>query len=401
MPLYSFKAKDNKEKVIEDVVQATSRTDAATILRSNDLKILTIQKVQRAALFLGKISTAEKASFCRFMASMMRAGLPLPQAVDVIRKETENKRLNKILFDVSFQVKKGSSLSSVLSTYKKDFGVVFLTMLKAGEESGTLDESFDYLSKQLLASYELTQKIKGSLMYPIVILFAMSANAIVMLLFVLPKLSDVFLELNVELPKTTELTLKFGKYVGENKTLVLSSVLVFGIVATALFLIEKTRKLFLTFITKFPIVNKLVNQIDSARFARTLSTLLRSGVPIISALDVSSEVITQDRLRIYAESFSKGVSTGASLSDLLDNKGSSFPRTMVQTIRAGEKTGSLDIVLEEMAQFYEMEIDFSLKRATALLEPVLMLLIGVAVGAMVLMMITPIYSLIGGFDSSF
>ena len=141
-----------------------------------------------------------------------------------------------------------------------------------------------------------------------------------------------------------------------------------------------------------------MDQLDTARFARTLSTLLKSGVPIMVALDVSSDVLKQPNLKKQAKEFSAGVAKGQSLSDILSKQKRSFSGTMIQTIKAGEKTGSLEVVLEELATFYEMEVDFSLKRATALLEPLLMLIIGVAVGVMVVIMITPIYSIVGGLQ---
>lgn len=142
-----------------------------------------------------------------------------------------------------------------------------------------------------------------------------------------------------------------------------------------------------------------MDQLDTARFARTLSTLLKSGVPIMVALDVSSDVLRQPHLKKQAKEFSAGVAKGESLAEILTKHKKSFPVTMVQTIRAGEKTGSLEVVLEELASFYEMEVDYSLKRATALLEPLLMLIIGIAVGVMVVIMITPIYSVVSGLDS--
>jgi type IV pilus assembly protein PilC len=146
------------------------------------------------------------------------------------------------------------------------------------------------------------------------------------------------------------------------------------------------------------VVSKVMVQLDSARFARTLSTLLKSGVPIMVGLDVSSDVLRQPKLRNQAKKFSEGESKGESLSDILSGQKASFPATMTQTIQAGEKTGSLEIVLEELASFYEMEVDYSLKRATALLEPLLMLIIGIAVGTMVVLLITPIYGIIGGLE---
>ena len=400
MPLFSYKAKDKKGKVVEDVIQADDRKEAAELLKANDLQVLTVKNLESKlnTSIGGGISVSDKATFCRFTATMLRAGLPLTEAVEVIRKETKNNTLRTVLFDISFELRKGSSLSKVLSKYDDHFDSFFITMVKAGEESGTLEKSFDYLSKQLLTSHELNQQIKGSMMYPAVIVIAMFGNAILMLTFVLPKMSEVFTNLNVELPTVTRLVLGFGEFVGDNTILVLAVVLFFVILVFLIFFIKKTRRILFLMALHIPAVKHLMNQIDISRFARTLSTLLRSGVPVMVALDVSAGSLTQPRLKKRASEFSAGVAKGESLSDLLVEGKKVFPSVMIQTIRAGEKSGSLDQVLEELADFYEKEVEFSLKRLTSLLEPVLMLVIGIAVGAMVLIMITPIYSIVGGLE---
>jgi len=403
MPLYKYKARQKDGKIVEDVIQASSKREAFSFLKAEDLQILTLSALGKGeiTLFGGGVSVSEKASFCRFLATMLRAGLPLTEALSIIREEAQSKKLKEILFDTLFRVRKGFTLSSALSNYKDVFDPVFLTVVKAGEESGTLDKSFDYLSKQLLASYELSQKVKSSMMYPAIIVIAMIANAAIMIGFVLPKMSEVFLSLNVELPATTRFILGVGSTLGKNLSLT------FGIFFSAifllvlLFLIRPTRNAIFSVLVRLPVISKVMVQLDTARFARTLATLLKSGVPIMVALDVSAEVIKQPHLKKQAKEFSMHVAKGKSLSDILTQQKKTFPVTMTQTIKAGEKSGSLEVVLEELASFYELEVDYSLKRATALIEPLLMLVIGVAVGAMVIMMISPIYSIVSGLQKGF
>ena len=401
MPLFSYKALDTKGKVVEDTVQATTKKDAATILAANNLKVLTIQNLEGGIgnVVIGGISISEKANFCRFMAIMLKAGLPLPEALEIIRRETTNKRMQKILADISFQTRKGRNLSAVLSQYKDDFDSVFLTIVAAGEHSGTLEKSFDYLAKQLLASYEFTQKVKGSLMYPAVIIAAMMGEALLMLLFVLPRLSQVFLSLEIELPLATRLILDFGGFVGENTALSLG--VFFGLIIFVLFLFinKKTRGGIFSLLTKVGVVKKLVTEMDVARFARTLSILLKSGVPIIETLEVSAGAVSQPAWKEATKRFSTQVARGRTLSEvMLEEK--MFPAVLAQAVRTGEETGSMDVVLEDLADFYEKEVDYSLKRITSLLEPVLMLIVGIAVGVMVILIITPIYSIVGGLDNS-
>ena len=302
--------------------------------------------------------------------------------------------------DISFQTRKGKSLSFVLSQYPHDFDEIFLTMIKVGEESGTLDKSFRYLSGQLAAAHELNQKVIGSMMYPAVIVVAMVANGLMMTLFVLPRISKVFLRLDLPLPIYTKYLLTVGEFFGSHVLLVILVTIGSFVGIVMLFFIERTRKIMVNILIRMPLVKKVVEYIDIARFSRTLATLLASGVPIIDALDLSANVLTQGAMQKEAKSFGEAVSRGESLSSVLVNKRSVFPAVMVQTVRAGEHSGSLDKILAELADFYESEVDFSLKRLTSLLEPLLMLVVGAVVGVMVIVMIAPIYSIIGGLQSS-
>jgi type IV pilus assembly protein PilC len=204
----------------------------------------------------------------------------------------------------------------------------------------------------------------------------------------------------MDLPLATKLILDLGKFIGENTILVLvASIFVFFIMAF-LFIYAKTRRAIIQALGKLPAVNKMMSQIDIARFSRTLAILLKSGVPIIQSLDVSANSLAQQKWSESAKTFSARVAKGESLADvLLDEKGK-FPVVLAQAIRTGEETGSMDVVLEELAEFYEKEVDYSLKRLTSLLEPILMLLIGVAVGVMVILMVTPIYSIVGGLEGA-
>lgn len=400
MPLFTYKAKTPEGKILNETLQATNKEEAVALIKQQENEILALKQVDSklATLFEGKIPVSEKASFTRFLSTMLRSGLPLPEAIDIIREEAANKRLQKVLVDIAFQTRKGASMSSVLAKYPDDFDPVFITMVKAGEDSGSMDKSFDYLSKQLLASYELSQKVKGAMIYPSVIIAAMLGNAVIMVAFVLPRISTVFLNLNVKLPPVTKLMLQFGQFVGSHTAVTMIGILVLGLLAGLAVYLKKTRLALLALLAKLPAIRKTLNEIDVSRFARTLSTLLASGVAIIQALEVSAKVISQPKLKAQAENFAEGVSKGQSLSDIMSADKVGFPHIVVQTVRAGERSGTLDTVLLEMAEFYENEVDYSLKKVTSLIEPILMLVIGVAVGVMVLLMITPIYSIIGGID---
>ncbi len=402
MPIFTYKAQQEDGAIIKDIIQAASKADAVANIKSRGLQVLTIKNPESKLgnLFSGNISVSEKASFCRFMATMMRSGLSLPESVDIIKQESKNKKLNRVLTDISYQTQKGKTLSSVIANYHEEFDAIFLTMVKVGEESGTLDKSFDYLSVQLHASHELSQKIKGSLMYPAVIILAMIANMLMMAIFVLPRISSVFLKLDLPLPGYTRVLLGAGEFFGSNSLFVILATVAMLIAAGLFVSIKTTRDMLIKGMSTLPVIKNVVMFIDIARFARTFSTLLKSGVPIVNALEVSADTLTQPKMRKVAKGFGERISKGESLSNILVSTRGVFPGIMVQTVRAGEQSGTLEKVLEELAMFYEEEVEFSLKRLTALIEPVLMLLIGVVVGVMVIIMIAPIYSLIGGLQES-
>ena len=401
MPLFTYKATDETGKVFQDTIEAGTKQNAVTTLQSQGVKVLTIKSTGGIGMFFsGGISTSDKASFCRFMGTMLKSGMSVPDAVEIIRQESKNKRLQKVLADLSYQSKKGKSISSVLEQYPEDFDRVFLTMVKVGEESGTLEKTFEYLSVQLITSHELAQKIKGSLMYPAVIVVAMMGNGILMAVFVLPRLASAFLKLDVPLPAYTRILLNAGQFFGKNPILVIGGAIGGGLLFFSFIIIKPTRKIIIKLLSKAPVVKNVVKDIDIARYSRTLSTLLKSGVPIIESLDVSSEAVTSPSMKAETEGFSEQVAKGQALSDIMTAKKTVFPSIMVQTIRAGEKSGSMEQVLSEVADFYEKEVEFSLKNMTSLIEPVLMLLIGVVVGVMVIMMIAPIYSIIGGLQQT-
>ena len=402
MPLFTYKAVNDKKAVIEDTVYAANKDDAAASLKGQGLQVLKIKPASTGSreIFARSVSVAEKAMFCRFLATMLRAGLSLPEALEIIKQESTSRRLQTVIADAVFQVRKGRQVSDVLREYPQDFDSVFLTIVKAGEDAGNLDQAFDYLAQQLLASHELSQKVRGSLMYPAVIVLAMIGVGNVIVLFVLPRVSDAFSKMSLDIPLVTRLLFDFGNFVGGNIALVVGVMVLAAIIIFLLFVTPATRRAIVGAVLRIPAIRVIVNHIDVSRFSRTLSSLLKSGVSVVEALDVSAESLSQPKLRAQAKLFGKGVEKGESLSQVLSNSKGVFPVTMIQTIKAGEKTGTLDTVLIEMAEFYEREVDHSLKRFTSLLEPILMLAVGVGVGAMVIVIIAPIYSIIGGLQSS-
>ncbi|MGI5827926.1 MAG: type II secretion system F family protein [Patescibacteria group bacterium] len=387
--------------MVEQTLQARSRNELAASLRAKKMKILSIREIRgNIQFFRGKVSALEKANFCRYMAVMIRSGLSASEAVELIYSETENTKMKVILQDMIFTMQEGGEISTVLRKYPEVFDSVFLALVHAGEQSGSLEKTFAYLSKQLYAVHRLNKKIMGALMYPAVIITAMLGVGVLMITFVLPKLSTVFLKMKIPLPLPTKLLLQFGDFMGKNAALAILTILTLAAFFVFLLTYHKTKSVIFKYLSNFPIIKKLCRQIDLARFSRTLATLLQSGVSIITALNIASETLTQFDMQKVAKNFEKGIEEGKTVASLLTTNKKVFPSLMIQTIKTGEKTGALDSVLLELADYYEEELEDGLKEFTTILEPIIMLVIGVAVGAMVIMIIAPIYSVVGNMQTA-
>ena len=402
MPIYKYKVSDAGGKVVVSSGNAKSKEELASTLTADGFKVLSIKKAQSVSFspFSKKISLLEKANFFRFLSTMLRAGLSISEGFEVIKKETQGERMKKILSELSYETRRGGSMTATLSKHKDDFDPVIMAIVKVGEESGTLDKSFEYLSQQLSASYELNQKVKGSLVYPAVIIAAMVVVGLYMLIGVLPKVAGAFSKLKMDMPLSSEIVMNVGVFVGDHVPLVLGTVIGAGILTAIALALEPVRKGIFSLLARIKTVRRVLDQIDMARYSRTLSTLTKRGVSIVQSLEISADTLQQTKMKNAAQSFAGEVTKGKLLSQaLMEHKGV-FPPILIQTVQAGEKTGMLDQVLAEMAEFYENEVERSIKKMTTLLEPVLILGIGVVVGAMVITMIAPIYNVIGGLQSS-
>lgn len=399
MTVYEYKGRADDGKVKSGSMTVGSRDDVAEVLKARGLMILEIkeEKKQMEIFVSKKISIMEKIAFCRYLSTMIGSGLSLSMSIEILQEESEKGAMEKLLSDVSIALEKGENLSVVLSRHPEHFDDIFVTVVRAGEKSGTLGKSFSYLQEQLESSYKLQEEIKQAMIYPGVIVSAMGGIGLLMFTFVIPKVGQMFLRMKMELPLFTEILLKSSVYASEHSSLVFLSLGVFFFGLFLFFRSEWGRKGFKKFLARMPFLKRLVKQTDLARFTRTLATLLRSGVPIVDSLMVSSKALSLVDAEKMGKSLSGGVSKGESLSKVL-KKVDFFPTLMTRMVSAGEAAGELDKMLLDLSIFYKDEVENSLKKFLKLLEPVLMVIIGVGVGIMVLAVISPIYQLVGGLN---
>jgi len=401
MPLYSYFAKslDGKEK--EGTLEAKDERELAAILREEGyILILANQKEKKKkpkisfSFFQRKISLKEKLFFVRNLQVMISAGISIPKALNSLAEQTKNKRFKKILLNLAEEITKGKNFSEAILSFPDVFSEFFQNMIKVGEETGNLENVLLKVAEQMEREYELKNRVVGALIYPAVILTFMVLEGIFMLAFVVPKLSQTFKELGVSLPFTTKIVISLGDFFTKYwYFLVLFVFLIFF-----LFQFLKKTETFKKFIDKIflslPIISPIVKNLNSAFFARSLSTLFSSGVPIIDSLEITSNTLDN----FYFKSTLKGgiekIKKGEKLSQILKNYPKIFPQTVIEMMAVGEETGQTAEVLGKLADFFEEEVTNATKNLVSVIEPLIMILVGAVVGFFAVSMVQPMYSMI-------
>ncbi len=339
------------------------------------------------------VKTDEKITFTKNLAAMISAGLPLTRALSVIDRQTKNKALKKIVMDLESEVKKGSSFHEALARHQKVFSELFIAMTKAGEESGTLADSLAVVARQMEKANNLQKKVKGAMIYPSIILSAILIIGVLMMIFVVPTLSNTFKELGVELPAATRAIINTSDFLAGN--VVLTIFLMIGFFGGMYFFLKSKigGKVTLFLSLKIPVIGELVRETMSARAARSMSSLLSSGVEMLSALSIAGEVVGDNSFGKVIKEAEERVRKGEALSVSFVEHDKLYPVFMGDMISVGEETGKVADMLGQVATYYEVDVEERTKDLSTIIEPILMLVIGSAVGVFAMAMITPIYSL--------
>ena len=402
MSLYYFKATDSKGKLQIGEVTATSERDAETIVRDKGLKVLVVSLKGKEKLnfAIGRnFPNTEKIAMCRYFGLMINAGIPLGEGFELMVNGTDNKVVRRVLQDISSSVRQGKTLHFAFSKYPQYFNEMFLTMVKTGETSGSLASSFSYLASQLQQEQRLKQKVLGSLLYPVIIVALMGVIGLIVFAFVLPNLAKVFSKMSLDIPIYTRVLFAASLFMQKN-LIPISLALIFSTFGFVLFVKSKTgREIFYRILNNLPITKKIILEYNLVRFNQSLSALLSAGVPITESVELAIKTLSFVKTKELIETFNKKLIRGVPLSGVFAEV-KMFPKVMTQMIAVGERTGNLDKTLSELSSFYQEEVENSLKNFTTVLEPVLMIIVGVGVGVMVISIISPIYGLIGKLQSS-
>ena len=400
MPTFTYRARDQKGKIVEGEMAAKNEIEVRRKLISQRLTPITI-KVKQTTFDLSKfMKPSEQALtiFSRQLATMIGAGLSLIRCLDILAEQTEDRVLKKALIEVKQDVEAGKSLSAALSKHRNVFSDMYINMVKAGELGGMLDEVLERLATFMEKDFQLKKKVKSAMTYPAVIMVLAILIVIFLVTYVLPTFIDMFKEMDIQLPLMTRILIKFVEAV-KNPYFVGGSIAVILLLGGLLALWSSTeigRRAIDRIKLMIPIFGELNRKVAISRFARTLGTLLASGVSLMAALEIVGQVAGNAVIEDAVEEVRARLREGENLSGPLSETGI-FPPMVTQMIAVGEETGNLDSMLTKIADFYDTEVDYMLSSLTSMLEPLMIIFMGGIVGFIVIAVFMPLYQLIGKF----
>jgi type IV pilus assembly protein PilC len=341
-----------------------------------------------------KIKLPQKIFFAENLRVMIKAGLSLTESLRTLALQTEQKGFKAVIMELNADVEKGTSLSQALSKHPRLFESIFVNMIAAGEVSGTLEKTLEQLTLQMRKDYDLISKVKGAMTYPIVVLSATSLIGIGMMIFVVPQILSIFEEIGTdELPLPTKILIFFSDSIKAYWPFII----ILGVGGVFLFLrLIKTRvgkRVWHKLLISAPIIGPIIKKINLARFSRTLSSLLRTDIPIVQGLTITSDIVRNVYYHDACLAMAEAVKKGETISQVLERNSKIFPPLVIQMTAVGERAGTVDEMLEEIAEFYEKQVDQVMGSLSSIIEPIMILLLGGAVGGIALAIITPIYSL--------
>ena len=398
---FEYKVRDTSGRLLKGSLEGDSQALVASRLRQMGYVPIAIEQQAGAKLqsdlkipgFSDRVKLKEVAVFSRQFATMINSGLSLIRALHILQEQTENKKLAGVVKEVRLDVEKGASLSQALARHPKVFNRLYISMVRAGETGGVLDSVLLQLASIIEKQVELRGKIKSAMTYPVAVLCLVLLIVTAMLIFVVPTFEKLYTDLGGTLPLPTRLLLSISRIVTK-----WAPVIVIGEVGLA-FLFkrwvqsDKGRAIWDSFKLRVPVFGKLVHKTALPRFARTFAVLLHSGVPILEALEITSETVNNTVVARAIKKTQEAVKQGESVASELQHH-EVFPPMVVQMLAVGEETGQVDTMLEKVADFYDQEIEATVDALTSLLEPLLIVVMGGAVGGMVVALYMPMFQII-------
>ncbi len=391
---YLYRAKNTCGDIATGSLVASDEVEAEAILQKNSMIMVDIEPAHsiRINSFFNRFPLREKMIFTRQLSTMVSAGIAAPKAIAVIATQTQNEFAKSVYYHLIDDLEQGLQLSVAMSKYPNHFSQVMISVIRSGEQTGQLDEVLNQLAKQLERDNMLSSKVRNAMIYPAIVILAMLGIGIFMMIFVIPKFKAIFASAKVDLPWSTQALIGFSDSV-VSYWYFYFIVLVFLVLAVRAFLISDYGRYFFDELKlKIPVFSKVVEGVYMARFSQTLAMMNKSGVPILESIKIISTVmdnqVYNEGLRMATAQVERGLPLSSQLS-----KNPNFPVLVSQMIGVGEQTGQLEGVMDKLGKFYEEETDEKIKGLASLIEPVVMILLGIGVAFIVISVITPIYKI--------
>lgn len=396
MPLYEYKGKTVGGRPVQGERKAKNKAELERYLRAN--KILPTQVTKKASQinikFGGRVKKVEISRFTRQFATMIGAGLPMVQCLEILSNQLESAEFRGIATKVKEDVQSGSTLSEALSKHKKVFDELYVNMVEAGEMGGALDTILVRLAAYREKADGLARKVKGALVYPIVVAIVAGGVTFAMLTYIVPVFAKMFSGMGAELPGPTKTVMGISNFLQANSIAIFIGIAALIVGFNFALRYPEVRLAFDKFKLRMPLLGNLIRKSAVSRFTRTLSTLISSGVSILDALDITSKtsgnMVLQNAIRRSMMSIAEGETITAPLKE-----SGVFPPMVIQMISVGEKTGGLDEMLSKIADFYDEEVDAAVAALTSIIEPVIIVFMGAVIGGIMIAMYLPMFDIIG------
>ncbi|MFA5070562.1 MAG: type II secretion system F family protein [Patescibacteria group bacterium] len=396
MPIFSYTGLDKNNNYVKATLETGNLKKAAQLLEKEGVILVNIQeertlkKTLTERLF-NNVTRLDKIFFTRHLSTMLESGIALDQAIKIIAEQTTNKTFKTTLYDIYKRLQGGESLFECLAAHPKYFSKFYINIIRVGEKSGKLDEVLAQLLEQQESDYELINRARGAMVYPAVIISALIVMVVFMMTFVIPKVTSVLSEYHVKLPLATRILIGLSNFILHYGYYVFPALIVLVYLFLRWIKSKKGKKRWDAFLLKIPHLKKIMAEFNLARFARSMSALMKSGVPIDESLALAADVSSNT---FYAESLASGIQfvrKGIPLAEILKGHPKLYPPITVRMIEVGEKTGKLDHMLSRLATFYEKSVLNTIANLASVIEPVLLLCIGLAVAFVAISVLTPIW----------
>jgi type IV pilus assembly protein PilC len=392
--------KDETGEIIKAEVQAENEKAAAKLLMAQGMFPITIDikgsKDILAKAGLGqRVSAKERVIFTRQLSTLINAGLPLTQSLRTVSEQITNKVLQDTVNEIVAAVEGGMSLGDAFAKHPKIFNDIYVSLVKAGEVSGSLDKSLERIANQQEKDAAIVSKIRGALIYPVIVLVVIFLVLVFMLTTVLPQVAGLYKDLHQELPLLTKILVGVSNFIIHFWYLVAVGLLGLGFGLRNYIRTEKGRAAMDKFKLDMPLFGKIYRKVYMARFSRTLGTMLQSGIPMLEALRIVRDAIDNVHVEKVLDKSISGVKGGKALSSTLEGNDDTFIKLVPQMIKIGEQSGAIDSMLDRVATYFENEVDEEVKNISTTIEPLLMVVLGVVVGGVIAAILLPVYSLVG------